>query len=379
MGAKSQRKRGSTVDLTKVRRDVERSQPLLHRIGEAGARFGSRPPRSRRVRLALQIGLAVLIFGFLVLTVINQWSEIKSEGVHFHVGWLVPGVVILPIYFVISALGWDFILRFLGHPIGFGRAQVAWGQPLLARYVPGSVLYVLGRVLLSERAGVSRRITIASIVYEQAISATSAIVVAAYFIIKHPDLQGTPLRWAVLLLIPAAIALMHPRVFGPLANKALKAFGREPLPEVISLRGVLALIVFYSLNWVVVAFGIYCVARSVTFIPFEDLLLVGSAQAIGYFAALVTLVAPAGLGVRDAAFAWAVKAALPGRSFALGSLIAIAVRGVMTVGELIYVGAVTALGRREGWSVHTGIIHPSPEEQAAEAGGETGGRAPEVL
>jgi glycosyltransferase 2 family protein len=356
---------------------VERSQPLLHRIGEAGARFGSRPPRSRRVRLALQIGLAVLIFGFLVLTVIDQWSEIQSEGVHFHVVWLIPGVVILPLFFVFSALGWDFILRFLGHPIGFGRAQVAWGQPLLARYVPGSVLYVLGRVLLSERAGVSRRITIASIVYEQAISATSAIVVAAYFIINHPDLQGQPLRWAVLLLIPAAIVILHPKVFGPLANKVLGALGRDPLPEVISLKGVIALILFYSANWIVIALGIYCVARSVTYIPFNDVLLVGSAQAIGYFAALVTLVLPAGLGVRDAAFAWAVKAALPSKSFALGSLIAIAVRGVMTVGELIYVGAVTALGRREGWSIPTGIIHPSPEEEAA--GPEAGGHTPEIL
>jgi len=358
---------------------VERRQPFLHRVGEAGARFGTRPPRSRRVRLALQVGLAFVIFAFLVLTVIDQWSEIKSEGVHFHVGWLIPAIVILPLFFVLSALGWDFILRFLGHPIGFGRAQVAWGQPMLARYVPGSVLYVLGRVLLSERAGVPRRLTIASIVYEQAISATSAIVVASYFIINHPDLQGDPVRWAVLLLIPAAIVLLHPRVFGPLADRALKAFGREPLPGVISLRGVLTLLAFYSLNWVVVAFGIYCVARSVTYIPFDDILLVGSAQAIGYFAALVTLVAPAGLGVRDAAFAWGVKAALPSKSFALGSLIAIAVRGVMTVGELIYVGAVTVLGRREGWSTPTGIIHASPEEQEAERDREAGGHSPEVL
>jgi hypothetical protein len=358
---------------------VDRGQPLLHRIGEAGARVGTRPPRSKRVRLALQIGLAVLIFGFLILTVIDQWSEIQSEGVHFHVGWLIPAVIILPAFYVLSAFGWDLTLRFLGHPIGFGRAQVAWGQPLLARYVPGSVLYVLGRVLLSERAGVPRRITIASIVYEQAISATSAILVAAYFIINHPDLQGDPIRWAVLLLIPAAIALLHPRVFGPLANKALGAFGREPLPAVISLRGVISLIVFYSLNWIVVAFGIYCVARSVTYIPFDDLLLVGSAQAIGYFAALVTLVAPAGLGVRDAAFAWAVKAALPGKSFALGSLIAIAVRGVMTVGELIYVAAVTALGRREGWSIPTGILHPSPEEQEDGTDPERPRHSPEIL
>ena len=346
--------------------DLEDREPLLHRIGEAGARVGSRPPRSRRVRLALQIGLAVLIFGFLVLTVIDQWSEIKEEGVHFHVGWLAPALVILPFFYVFSAYGWDLILRFMGVRIGFGRAQVAWGQPLLARYVPGSVLYVLGRVVLSERAGIPRRMTIASIVYEQAISATSAVIVASYFIISHPDLEGEPWRWAVLLMIPLAIVILQPRVFGPLANKALRAFGREPLPAVVPLHGVLLLVLYYSLNWIVVAFGIYCVARSVTYIPFDDILLVGSAQAIGYFAALVTLVAPAGLGVRDAAFAWGLKAALPSRSFALGSLIAIAVRGVMTVGELLYVGIVTMLGRREGWSIHTGILHASQEEQEAE-------------
>jgi len=345
---------------------VERRQPFLHRVGEAGARVGTRPPRSRRVRLAVQLGLVALIFGFLVLTVVDQWSEIQAQGVHFHVGWLVPAIAILPAFFVLSALGWDFILRFLGHPIGFGRAQVAWGQPLLARYVPGSVLYVLGRVLLSERAGVPRRLTIASIVYEQAISATSAVIVAAYFVINHPDLQGESLRWAVLLLVPAAVAVLQPRAFEPLANRVLKAFGREPLPAVVPLRGVIALIAFYSLNWLVVALGIYCVARSVTYIPFEDLLLVGSAQAVGYFAALASLVAPAGLGVRDAAFAWALKGALPAKSFALGSLIAIAVRGVMTVAELIYVAAVTALGRREGWSIPTGILHASPEEETGE-------------
>jgi glycosyltransferase 2 family protein len=355
---------------------VARDQPLLHRLGEAASRVGTKQPRSKAVRLALQIGLVVVVFGFLVLTVIDQWSEIKDEGLHFHVAWLIPALIVLPIFFGISALGWDLILRALGYRIGFGRAQVAWGQPLLARYVPGSVLYVLGRVLLSERAGVPRRITIASIVYEQAISATSAVVVASYFIIRHPDLQGQPMRWAVVLLIPTAIAILHPKVFGPLANRVLRAFGREALPGVVSLRNVVGLIAFFSLNWVVVAFALYCVARSITFIPFNDLLLVGSAQAIGYFAALITLVAPAGLGVKDAAFAWGMKAALPGRSFALGSLIAIAVRGVMTVGELIYVGGVTALGRREGWSIPTGILHPSAEE-AAEAEAEE--RTPEVL
>ena len=107
------------------------------------------------MRLAIQLGIAMLVFGFLVLTVINQWAEIQDKGVHFHVLWLIPAFLFLPVFYAFSALGWDLILRFLGHRIGHGRAQVAWGQPLLARYVPGSVLYVLGRVLLSERPACS--------------------------------------------------------------------------------------------------------------------------------------------------------------------------------------------------------------------------------
>ncbi len=349
-----------------------KTEPLLHRIGEAGARVGTKPPRSKRVRLALQIGIALLIFGFLVLTVVDQWSEIQDKGVHFHVLWLLPAFVFLPLFYFFSAMIWDLTLRFLGYRIGVGRAQVAWGQPLLARYVPGSVLYVLGRVLLSERTGVPRRITVASIVYEQAITATSAIVFSAYFFIDHPDLQGQPLRWAFLLLIPIAVTLLHPRVFGPLADRVLRAFGRDPLPGVIPMREVFVLLALSLLNWGVIALGIFCIARSVTPVSTSQILTVGSAQALGYVAALATLIAPAGLGVRDAVFAWAVKGAVAGQSFALGSLIAIVVRGVQTVVEVLYVLAVTALGRRQGWTIHTGVFHASPEEERADpAQGET--------
>ena len=324
------------------------------------------------MRVAIQLGIAILIFGFLVLTVVDQWSEIKDKGVHFHGAWLAPAGTLLLLFYALSALAWDVILRFLGYRVGAVQAQVAWGQPLLARYVPGSVLYVLGRVLLAERLGVPRRTTIASIVYEQAIAATAAIGVASYFFISHPDLQGQPLRWLVLLVVPAALVILHPRVFGPLADRVLRAFGRESLPAVLPMRGVLTMLLFYAGTWVVIGLVVYCVARSVTYIPFSDVLIVGSAQAVGYVAALLTLVFPAGLGVRDAAFAWAVKAATPGNSFAVGSLIAIAVRGVLTVVELLYVGMVTLLGKREGWSIPTGVLHASPEEEAAESDGDAG-------
>jgi glycosyltransferase 2 family protein len=314
------------------------------------------------VRIALQAAVGVLIFGFLVLTVINQWGELQDKGVRFDLIWLLPGFAVMLAFLALSALGWDLLLRFLGYRLDPVRAQVAWGQPLLARYVPGSVLYVLARLVLSERSGVPRRITLASIVYEQAISAAAATGIASYFLINHPDLQGYAWRWGVLIVVPLAIVVLHPRVFGPLSERLLRAFGREPLPATIPLRGIIVMLAYYAFCWAVCGVGVFFVARSVHHFPISELPTVGSAQAFGYVAALVTLVAPAGLGVRDAAFAWAVKAALPSQSFAVGAVVAIAVRAVGTLTELAYVGIVTLIGRREA---KTGI--PRAETEPAEA------------
>lgn len=299
------------------------------------------------MRIAVQAVIGLLIFGFLVLTVARQWGELQDEGVRFTLIWLLPAFGVLLLFYATSALGWDLLLRFLGNRLNPVHAQVAWGQPMLARYVPGSVLYVLARLVLSERAGVPRRLTLASIVYEQALGATAATGIASYFLISHPDLQGQPWRWAVLIVVPAAITVLHPRVFGPLANRLLRAFGRDPLPATIPLRGILVMLVYYAFSWAICGVGVFFVARSVFDVSFSEIATVGSAQAFGYVAALVTLVAPAGLGVRDTAFAWAVKAALPSQSFAIGATIAIAVRAALTVTELCYVGIVTLIGRHE--------------------------------
>ena len=159
----------------------------------------------------------------------------------------------------------------------------------------------------------------------------------------------------MLLIVPTAIVVLSPRVFGPLSAWALRAFGREPLPETMPLRGVIAMLAFYTLNWGVASVGVYFAARSIHYIPPDKILVVGSAQAFGFVAALATLVAPAGLGVRDAAFAWAVKVALPSGSFAVGAVVALAVRATLTVVELTYVGGVTLLGRREArWAQQDG-------------------------
>jgi|GEM_PF-207172 len=343
---------------------------LLHRLGHLGATVGRQKPKKKSTRLIVQGGIAALIFGFLVLTVVSQWSELRDQGVAFDLIWLIPAIAAMLVFYTLSAAVWGLILRLLDNPVSPAEAQRIWAQPLLVRYIPGSVLFVLARVLLAEKVGVSRRVSTAGIVYEMAAAISAALSIATWFLVAHPDTQGLWIRWLPILIIPVMVGLLHPRVFGPLTTRILVALGRVPLPKIMPFRGVMMVYFCYLGLWTILGVGVFFAARSVYSVNLVDFPIVAASQAIGYLAAVVSAITPAGLGVRDAAFAWAVKAALPSGSFGVGAAIAIAVRATQTVVELLYVGAVTWLARRRRIQDEslTDLVHEAEAAEAQEAG-----------
>ncbi|MCC6755722.1 MAG: flippase-like domain-containing protein [Solirubrobacterales bacterium] len=338
---------------------------LLHRLGHLAATIGKTGPKKKSVRIILQGSIALLIFAFLVFTVVSQWSELKQKGVEFDLVWLLPAIAMMLLYYVGGATVWGLILRFLGSPVRPAEAQKIWAQPLLVRYIPGTVLFLLARILMAEKVGVQRRVSTAGIVYEQAASVAGALTIATWFLIDHPDLQDQAARWLPLLVLPAMVLLLHPRIFGPVSRRLLHALGRESLPQLMSFRGVVTVYLSYVLVWAIMGVGVFFAARAVHHLNLDDLAIVAASQMIGFLAAVVSAVTPAGLGVRDAAFAWAVKAALPSGSFGVGAVIAIAVRATQTVVELVYVGAVTAITRREGDEGEFELAEEAAREAAA--------------
>lgn len=337
---------------------------LLHRLGHLAATVGKTGPKKKSTKVVLQGLLALLIFGFLVFTVVSQWSELKQKGVEFDFIWLIPALLMMLLYYLGGAAIWGLILRFLGSPVPALETQKIWSQPLLVRYIPGTVLFLLARVLLAEKAGVQRRVTTAGLVYEQATSIAAALTIATWFLIDHPDLQDQPARWLPLLILPLMVGLLHPRIFGPVSKRLLHALGRESLPQLMRFRGVVTIYCSFLVVWAIMGVGVFFAARAVHHLNLDDLAIVAASQMIGYLAAVASAVTPAGLGVRDAAFAWAVKVALPSDSFGVGAVIAIAVRAAQTVVELIYVGGVTLITRQEGDEGEIELAEEAAEEAA---------------
>jgi glycosyltransferase 2 family protein len=293
--------------------------------------------------VAVQWGLAALIFGFLIAFVLRQWSKLPDFAWRFSPGWLAVSGAAVMAFYVCQGEIWRLIVHALGESIAPRPARAVWGKSILARYVPTNVLMLVSRVVMADRYGVAKRVTLASVVYELGLQFGTAVMVGAYFVIQLPSLQDQPGRYAVLAIIPVALVGFHPRVFAPVANWGLRKLGREPLPRALPFRRVLEFILLYVSTWAVVGVGVYAFASALHPLDASDLPYVAAAYPVAFCVAVLTFIVPSGLGTRDAALATAMTAVLAGT---VATAIAVAFRIFQTALELLYVASVAGLGRR---------------------------------
>jgi uncharacterized membrane protein YbhN (UPF0104 family) len=245
-------------------RPVDRPPTLLQRAGTAAAGISAFGPKSPKARLAFQWGIAAVIFAFLVLFVLRQWNDLPNFDWHFQPTWLALSALATFLFYGLQCEMWRRILGALGERLEPRPARAIWGKSILARYVPTNALMVVGRIVMADREGVAKRVCLASIVYELGLGFGTAVMVGAYFVIELPELGDQPARYAVLILIPAVLAVLHPRAFLPLANFALRKLGREPLPRALAFRRVVEFAIVYAGSWMVIGGAVYAFSRPST-------------------------------------------------------------------------------------------------------------------
>lgn len=323
--------------------DSERRPPtLLARAGEAASGIGQIGAGRPRLRLAVELGVVGLVAAFLAIFLITQAGKLPDYDWRFEPGWLALAAAAVALFYLAATEAWRGMLRALGESLPARPARAIYGKALVARYVPTGVLSLVGRVVLAERHGVGKRATFASVVYELGCSLAAAIAVGSYFVVTLPPLEDVPARYAVLAVVPIALAALHPRVFRPLSDLALRKLGREPLERVMPFSKVLAFIGLYIVMWLLVGVGLFAFAAALHPAEVADLPYIAASYSVTFAVAVVAFVVPAGLGTREAVLAAALDVVLPG---SVAIAIAVAFRLFQTAVELLWVGAVVAIAR----------------------------------
>lgn len=303
----------------------------------------SAAPRRARLRGRLGVAAAALAVAFLGVALVRGWSQVTAYSWDLDARWLAVATVVLVVFYAATAAGYVAVVSSLVTPPPPALPLASsWAVSLLGRYVPGSVVMVVGRVELARRLGIPRRASLAATVYEQALGLGVAAVMSLAFVAAYGNLASV---WALVVVaaVPVLLVCLHPRLFGPLSTWALARARRPPLERLIPARRVAALVGWYVLTTVLLAVGVWLGVRGMAGHAVGTAPYVGGAFLFAFTVSMVLVVFPSGLGVRDGAFALALSRHVPG-----GVAVALSVssRLLLTLVELAFVAVVWLWARR---------------------------------
>jgi uncharacterized membrane protein YbhN (UPF0104 family) len=279
-----------------------------------------RPGRAAVVPTLVGAVLAAVCLAFVARALSSQWSEVRHEVANASVGWLAAGLVAAAGAMLWIAACWRRALLMLGHERD-RRRTIAWyftGE--MGKYVPGGVWPVVGRGELARRDGVPASRAYPSVGLSLVALYLAGLGVAALLV--PLDLAGqseSPAALALLLLLPAGLAALHPKVLGRVRDQVVRLTGKGgdvPLPP---WRATVGLVVLYVPAWLLIWAATWCTARAL--LPDPPILRIGIATTLSWVAGFAAVPVPAGAGIREAVFV-----AASGLSGGIGATVAVMTR-----------------------------------------------------
>jgi glycosyltransferase 2 family protein len=275
--------------------------------------------RRRWVVIGVQLAAVAVLFGALGYAFQDAWGEAKPRLLDADLSELAISLSILAAYYLLFTVAWQRILHAWGIPLPYFLALQAEMASILAKYIPGTVWIPAARVAALRRVGVKgTALILASVVLEAGLSALAGIVIffAALAAMGSSDAPLLPLTALALVCVVG----LHPRVFTPLARRVLRPFGASDLP-LLPYRTLVAVLTFYAGTWLIGGTAVFFLVRAVGGDPdVSDIPYFGGVSAVAAIVAVLSIIVPSGLGVREASMYGLLVAVVPD-GVALGATI----------------------------------------------------------
>jgi uncharacterized membrane protein YbhN (UPF0104 family) len=250
-------------------------------------------PRRRADLLALGFVLVMVgIAGFAL------WDDLPSIGdAMARIAWwrVVAAAALVIVGLLTTAEVWRLCLAALGSTVSAGAIRRIFFPAQIGKYLPGAVWPFLAQMRLARQYGIPGPRALMAGAMFMAIHMITAVLVSALLLVSQPTLVDR-LGWTAVLA-PVALILIHPRVVSAIARKVDRS--GEALPE-LHWPDVLRPMLWMAPAWV--CYGAACWILADAFsAPTGRLAAVGTgAFALSWLIGVVIVIAPAGVGAREA-------------------------------------------------------------------------------
>lgn len=294
--------------------------------------------RRRRTLVAIQLAAVAILLFFLGWAFRDSWDEAEPRLRDADLTDLAASLAILTAYYLLFTLAWQRILAAWGLRIPYFLALQAEMASILAKYIPGTVWIPAARIAALRRVGIrDTSLILGSMLYEAGLSALAGIVI--FFVaLTTVGFQEAPVLPLLILLLICVVGL-HPRVFTPGARRVFRPFGASDLPP-LPYPVLLGVVAFYACTWLVGGTAVFFLLRAVGGDPaVSDIPYLGGVSAVAAIAAVVSLITPSGLGVREASM-YGLLLAIVSEGVALGATVLNRVTITLVEAVLLAIGAV---------------------------------------
>jgi glycosyltransferase 2 family protein len=284
--------------------------------------------------------LAVLAVAACVWALVSQWADVSEQLARIGVAPMVVSVLCGITNNWLNAQAWRTSLEGLGSPIGRGPATTSFFASQLGKYIPGSVWPVVAQVSLNERHGVPASRSVVAFAVTLFSSLTTALLVSA---VTLPFVATDAVRqyWWTWCLVPPLVALLHPRVMKRVFVLASRLTRRDWTGDLPSGATMLRMAAWLTGGWLVLGIHLGVLADRVDTSSGSVWLASLGAFALAWAAGLLAIIAPAGIGVREAVLVAALAPIMP---VASTTAVALLSRVALTAADLICgLGAAIAL------------------------------------
>lgn len=247
---------------------------------------------------------AVLVAGgisFLTITIARNARGLQAFRWDPEPLLLLVSVVALIAVFVWGVFVWSRVLAgFVAEPIAYRSLLRIWFLSSLARYIPGKVWQFLAAGQLARAAALPVRLLVTSMIVQMIFGLLAALIIAVTTLpVNITGIGPIPDGWLVPVVVVAA-AFAHPRII----NLGLGLAARMSSREVLVWRGRwtegLALLVLSVVSWLFQGLAFFLFIDSLVSVPFDAVLPLTGINALSFATGYLVVLAPAGLGIREA-------------------------------------------------------------------------------
>ncbi len=260
------------------------------------------------LKITLGALIVVASFYFLITRLIHDWNQIPFRQLRFRpFPLIISFAIIFALHFPLYAYAWKLLLAGFGEKISTMKSITIMSVTQIGKYIPGKVWFTLGRISLANREGIAKTKGLVSVLVEAGFALLSAVLLLAVAVFFLPRSNLPKTVYLLFLLAPLCLVVIYPPVLNRILAFLLRKLKRPTFKLELSYPRLLYILAIYCLDWFSQALGCFILINSFYRLPLRSLPILVGGYSVSWILGFLSLVTPAGLGIREGIYTFALK------------------------------------------------------------------------